>query len=515
MAGARPRLHRILAWAKAPLKRPTIGGTRLADHTFGTDPASPGRRLLGLAAGAAVFVAILLAPDFGPSPQVKPVAAVTALMAIWWMLEAAPLAATALAPIVLFPALGVADVRAAAAPYADPVIFLFLGGFVLGAAMERSGLHKRVGLACAAAAGATPRRLVAGMLGATAFMSMWISNSATAVMMAPVAMAVLALAEAHGGHEDPASQRHLGVALLLSVAYGASIGGLATLIGTPPNALLAGYIAREHGVEIGFAQWMLIGTPVAIILLVAAWVVLTTLHPVKLTLPEAKVLFREERSRLGAMSSGERRVAIIFVLAATAWITRPLLAPYAPWLSDTGIAIAAAVLMAITPAAGLRSERLVTETELKRLPWEVLTLFGGGLSLAAAISDSGLAAWLGELLGALGGWPAAAMVVAVTLAMIFLTELTSNTASAATFLPIGGAIALAMGVDPIFLAVPLALAASCAFMLPVATPPNAIVYGGGLITVGQMSRAGLWLNLIGVAVISAAALLLAPLIFGG
>lgn len=486
----------------------------MADHAFGTDAAAPGRRIVGLAAGAAAFAAILLAPDFGPSPQVKPVAAVTALMAIWWMLEAAPLAATALLPLVLFPALGVADVGEAAAPYADPVIFLFLGGFVLGAAMERSGLHKRVGLACAAAAGATPRRLVAGMLGATAFLSMWISNSATAVMMAPVAMAVLALAEAHGGRDDPAAHRNLGVALLLSVAYGASIGGLATLIGTPPNALLAGYMAREHGVEIGFAQWMLVGAPVALVLLVAAWFVLTTLFPSRLALPDARVLFREERTRLGRMSGAERRVAAVFALAAAAWITRPLLAAYAPWLSDTGIAIAAAVLMAILPAGGLSSERLVTETELKRLPWEVLTLFGGGLSLAAAISGSGLAAWLGELLGALGGLPAAAMVVAVTLAMIFLTELTSNTASAATFLPIGGALALAMGVDPIFLAIPLALAASCAFMLPVATPPNAIVYGGGLITVGQMSRAGLWLNLIGVAVISAAALVIAPVVFG-
>src|SRR3989344_1061555 len=196
-------------------------GGGLADHALGTDAAAPGRRIVGLAAGAAAFAAILLAPDFGPSPQVKPVAAATALMAIWWMLEAAPLAATALLPLVLFPALGVADVVDAAAPY--PFIFLFLGGLKLGAAMERSGLHKRVGLACAAAAGAPPRRLVAGMLGATAFLSMWISNSATAVMMAPVAMAVLALAEAHGGWDDPAAHRNLGVALLLSVAYGASI----------------------------------------------------------------------------------------------------------------------------------------------------------------------------------------------------------------------------------------------------------------------------------------------------
>ena len=480
-----------------------------------SDAAAGGarRRTAGLILGLCAFGAILLAPDFGPGPAIRPVAAVTVLMAILWITEAAPLVATALLPIVLFPALGVSDVRDAAAPYADPVIFLFLGGFVLGAAMERCGLHKRVGLGCAAAAGATPRRLVAGMLGATALVSMWVSNSAAAVLMMPVAMAVLALAEDHGGREDPVSYRNLGVALLLAVAYGASIGGVATLIGTPPNALLAGYMAREHGVAIGFGQWMIIGVPVALILLGAAWVVLTALNPVKLVLPEASVLFREERARLGRMTGPEKRVSVIFALAGGAWIFRPLLTPFAPWLTDTGIAIAAAVALAFIPAAGFRSERLVTDAELKRLPWGVLTLFGGGLSLADAISDSGLAAWLGQLLGVLGAWPVAALVVMVTLAMIFLTELTSNTASAATFLPIGGALALAIGADPLLFAIPLALAASCAFMLPVATPPNAIVYGGGLISIAQMSRAGLWLNVIGVVAISAIALIAVPLIF--
>lgn len=470
-------------------------------------------RLAGLALALGAFVAILLAPDFGSGPAVRPVAAVTVLMAILWMSEAAPLVITALLPLVLFPALGVSDIREAATPYADPVIFLFLGGFVLGAAMERSGLHKRIGLGCAAAAGATPRRLVAGMLGATALISMWISNSASAVLMMPVALAILALAQDHGGREDPVSLRNLGIALLLAVAYGASIGGMATLIGTAPNALMAGYMAREHGVEIGFGQWMMIGVPVALLLLAGAWLVLTTLNPVKLTLPEASVLFREERARLGAMTTAEKRVSIVFALAAFAWVFRPLLTPYAPWLNDTGIAIAAAAALAFLPSGQAPGDRLVTEAELKRLPWGVLTLFGGGLSLAAAISSSGLAAWLGELLSILGGWPVAALIVLVTVAMIFLTELTSNTASAATFLPIGGALALAIGVDPMLFALPLAIAASCAFMLPVATPPNAIVYGGGLISIAQMSRSGLWLNLIAAAVLSMAALIAVPLVF--
>ncbi|MCG9917328.1 MAG: SLC13 family permease [Phenylobacterium sp.] len=487
----------------------------MADTTLGSLIPGLSLRLLGLLVGGVAFLAILMAPDFGPSPEVRPVAAVAVLMAILWMTEAAPLTVTALFPLALFPALGVSDIRTAAAPYADPVIFLFLGGFILGAAMERSSLHKRVGLACAAAAGATPRRMVAGMLGATALMSMWVTNSAATIMMMPVAMAVLALSEDHGGREDPISYRNLGVSLLLAVAYGSSIGGLATLIGTPPNAMMAGYMAREHGIEIGFAQWMMIGVPAALALLIAAWWLLTLLNPVKLSLPEAGLLYREERAKLGPMSQAEVRVCIIFALTASAWIFRPLFADAVPWLTDTGIAIAAALALAFTPSGAGGGDRLVTEAEIKRLPWGVLTLFGGGLSLAAAISSSGLAAWLGELLSILGGWPVAALVVLVTLAMIFLTELTSNTASAATFLPIGAALALAVGADPMLFAAPLVIAASCAFMLPVATPPNAIVYGGGMITIAQMSRVGLWLNLIAVVAISSLALIMVPLIFGG
>lgn len=487
----------------------------MVDTALGSRLPGLSLRLLGLLVGGLAFFAILMAPDFGASPAVRPVAAVAVLMAILWMTEAAPLTVTALFPIALFPALGVSDIRTAAAPYADPVIFLFLGGFILGAAMERSGLHKRVGLACAAAAGATPRRMVAGMLGATALMSMWVTNSAATIMMMPVAIAVLALSEDHGGRDDPISYRNLGVSLLLAVAYGSSIGGLATLIGTPPNAMMAGYMAREHGIEIGFAQWMMIGVPAALLMLIAAWWVLTLLNPVKLTLPEAGLLYREEQAKLGPMSPAEVRVCIIFALTASAWIFRPLFADAVPWLTDTGIAIAAALALAFTPSGAGGGDRLVTEPELKRLPWGVLTLFGGGLSLAAAISSSGLAAWLGELLSILGGWPVAALVVLVTLAMIFLTELTSNTASAATFLPIGAALALAIGADPMLFAAPLVIAASCAFMLPVATPPNAIVYGGGMITIAQMSRVGLWLNLAAVIAISSLALITVPLIFGG
>jgi solute carrier family 13 (sodium-dependent dicarboxylate transporter), member 2/3/5 len=475
---------------------------------------SPARRIAGFVLGLAAFFAVLLTPPFTPEPEAQKVAAVTLLMAIWWISEAAPLAATALVPLVLFPILDVAGRQAAAAPYADPVIFLFLGGFILGAAMERSNLHKRAGLACVGAIGTTPRRLLGGVMIATALISMWVSNTATTAMMLPVAAAVLAFVESRGEALDPVSRRNLGAGLMLGVAYASSVGGLATLIGSPPNALLAGYMAREHGIEVGFAQWMLVATPISVVLLAAAWAILARLHPVRAALPDAAGMLAEERASLGRMSRAEWRVAAIFAATALAWITRPLFQDLAPGLSDAGIAVTAALILFLTPSGSGTGAGLVELSDLKRVPWDVLLLFGGGLSMAAAISSSGLAAYLGSLLHAAHAMPVVLMVVVLTAAMIFVTELTSNTASAATFLPIGGALALSMGADPLAFGVPLALAATCAFMLPVATPPNAIVYGSGRIALGQMMRAGLWLNLAAIIVISAAALGIAPAVFG-
>lgn len=468
----------------------------------------------GLLIGAALLaLALVVPPPAGMSPQAWYVAGVALLMATWWITEALPIPATALIPLVLFPLLGVATMRDTAAPYADPIIFLFLGGFVIGTGMQRWALHKRIGLRAIMLMGTTFHRLVGGFMLATALLSMWISNSATAIMMLPVAVSVLALLDRSYG-TDEASRGNLGVVLMLAVAYGASIGGLGTLIGTPPNALLAAYMAREHGVAIGFAQWMALGLPLVAIMLAGAWIILIRLHPFDQgAIPDAGKVVQTELEQLGPMNTAEMRMACVFGLTAFAWVTRPLYSEFVPAIDDTAIAIAGALALFLLPSGMPEQRRLLAWDDLKALPWGVLILFGGGLSLASAINSSGLAAWLGAGMGTLASWPALLIVVVATLAMIFLTELTSNTASAATFLPIGGALAVGIGLDPLALTAPLALAASCAFMLPVATPPNAIVFSSGRITIAQMARAGLWINLFGSIVIAAVAYPLAGWLF--
>lgn len=474
---------------------------------------SGGGRIGGMVAGlTAMSIMLVLPAPLSMPEEAWRVAAVAVLMASWWITEAIPLPATALVPIVLFPLLGIAPLAKAAAPYADPVMFLFLGGFLLGIGLERRNLHKRAGLHAILFVGTSPRRLIGGFLLATAALSMWVSNSATAVIMLPVATAVLGLFAFHC-RVDLISQRNLGVAVMLAVAYGASIGGLGTLIGTPPNALLAAYMEREHGVAIGFAQWMLIGLPTVFAMIAITWPLLVRLHPISMGEADAGPAIRAELDALGRPGPAERRVAAIFVTTALAWVARPLYGAYVPGLDDSVIAILGALCLFVIPSGNGDGERLIAWEDTRALPWGILILFGGGLSLAGAISSSGLAAWLGSAMSGLGSLPVLAVVAAATLGMIFLTELTSNTASAATFLPVGGAVALGIGIEPAQLAVPLALAASCAFMLPVATPPNAIVFASGAVTIGQMARVGLWINLLGTVVIVTLSYMLAGTLF--
>lgn len=467
----------------------------------------------GLAVGALLFAAVLIVPaPAGVPKQAWHVAGIALLMATWWITEALPIPATALIPLILFPMLGIATIRDAAAPYADPIIFLFLGGFIIGTGMQRWALHQRVGLTAIAWIGTTPTRLVGGIMLTTAVLSMWVSNSATAIMMLPVAVSVLTLFDRHGGADE---KHNLGVVLMLAVAYGASIGGLGTLIGTPPNALLAAYMAREHGSAIGFAQWMLLGIPLVAIMLAGAWLILTRLYPVARGVgTTASQVVDAELEKLGPISRAEVRMTCVFALTALAWVTRPLYGHFVPGIDDSVIAIVGALALFMVPSGMPEGGRLLAWDDLAGLPWGVLILFGGGLSLAAAMSSSGLANWLGTGMAALASWPVLLILAVSTLAMIFLTELTSNTASAATFLPIGGAVAVGIGLDPLVLTVPLALAASCAFMLPVATPPNAIVFSSGRISIAQMARAGLWINLFGSAAIIAVSYPLAGWLFG-
>jgi sodium-dependent dicarboxylate transporter 2/3/5 len=475
------------------------------------------RARFGLVAGPIVFATmVLLSPAEGMPVMAWRAAAVGVLMAIWWITEAIPIPATALLPLVLFPLLGVASITDTTGPYANPVIYLFLGGFLLAMALESCGLHRRLALSILAVVGTRPANLIWGFMAGTAFISMWVSNTATVVMMLPMATSVIALSR--GGVEAVGAKvGTFEVALLLGIAYAANIGGLGTLIGTPPNALLAGFMLESYGIRIGFVEWMLLGVPLVAIGLPVAWLLLTrVLHPVG-TDPVAggAALLERERAALGPMSRPEWIVGTITALTATAWVTRPLFERHVPAMTDTGIAIAGALLLFIVPIGWRPLQVALTWKQAERLPWAVLILFGGGLSLAAAIQQTGLADWIGAELGGLAGWPVFAVVIVVTAVVLFLTELTSNTATAAAFLPVVASLAVGIGADPMLLAIPTALAASCAFMMPVATPPNAIVYGTGRLTIPQMATAGVWLNIFFMALIPVVVFLLADRIFSG
>lgn len=477
------------------------------------------------APGAALAVWALLGQTSGLTPEGRAVAAVAVLMGIAWLTEALPLPATALLPIALFPLLGVTDIAGATAPYANNIIYLFMGGFMLALAMQRWGLHKRIALRTVAFVGTQPSRLVAGFMLATAFLSMWVSNTATTVMMLPIGVSVLllvlrqtgqagaadALEDGEGGVSRAVPLR-FATALMLGIAYAASIGSLATPIGTPPNTFLIGFVSETYGVDIAFGQWMLLGLPLAVVFLALAWLLLVkVLFPPELDeLPGGEELIDRELAALGPMGKGERIVLTIFVSTALAWMSRGFLAnseaitdlvPAVTALSDAGIAIIAVLIAFVLPVDRRAGVFVLSWDAARRIPWGILVLFGGGLSLAAAVQSSGLDAWLGTQVAELGTLPLLVILIGVVAVVIALTELTSNTATAATFLPILGGVGIGLGYDPLLLVVPAALAASCAFMMPVPTPPNAIVFGSGHVTIEQMVKAGVWLNLIALALI--------------
>lgn len=473
----------------------------------------PLRPRVGLLLGPLLSLAILVAPaPDGMAPAAWRTAAVGILMATWWITEAIPIAVTALLPLVLFPLLDVAPLNATAAPYANPVIFLFLGGFLLALALERCGLHRRVALATLAAVGTRPAALVFGFMLVTAFISMWVSNTATTVMILPMALAVMTL-----GTEDETTQGgRFGSALLLGIAYAATIGGLGTIIGTPPNALFAGFMAESYDIRIGFAEWMLVAVPVVVIALPITWLILTrVIH----RLDDEPILGGEallaiERRALGRMSRDEWFTGAVTALAAVAWIARPLLERVVPGISDTGIAIGAAVILFTVPVGWRPLRQVITWEQADRLPWGVLLLFGGGLSLAAGIQASGLADWIGLQLASVTTWPVPAMVVVLVVTVIVLSEFASNTAITAAFLPIVATLAVGDGGVPMIPALATAMAASGGFMLPVSTPPNAIVYGTGRVTVGQMAVSGGLVDLLFVILLPIAVLLIGARVFG-
>ncbi len=430
-------------------------------------------------------------------------------MAIWWMTEAIPLPVTALIPAIAFPLAGVQSLAHALRPYASEIVFLFMGGFMLGLAMQRWNLHRRIALSIVCHVGTGPQRLVAGFMLATAGLSMWISNTATAVMLLPVGVSVIELLRrqlADTAHADQREIDNLATCLMLGIAYGASIGGLGTLIGSPPNLVLANYARAELGIEITMLDWMKIGLPLVAVMLPLVWLYLTRYaYPSSLTIPSTvSEHLRSELASLGPMSRGERTVLIVFSTTALAWMLRPQLVSWTgvAAISDTLIAMGGALTLFLLPIDWRRRVFALDWETAVKLPWGILLLFGGGLSLAAAISTNGVDAWLASGFDRLSGLRMLWVLLVTTTIIVFLTELSSNTATANTFIPILSAAAVGLGIEPMPVLFAAALAASCAFMLPVATPPNAIVFASGMVSVGQMARAGLALNLMAIVLIA-------------
>ncbi len=485
------------------------------------------RQRVGLFLGPALFVLMLIIPTpTGMEPAAQKMAAIACLMATWWMSEAIPIPATSLLPLPLFPLLGIMHTKKAAAPYASHLIFLFMGGFIIALAMQRWNLHRRIAMTIVKVIGFSPGRLIFGFMVATAALSAFVSNTATTVMMMPIGLAIITHVVTEGNREgldkkiDFSPEKFaFGLNLMLGIAYAASIGGIATLIGTPPNTVLAAYLQKTYGYEISFAGWMKVGVPLVMVMLPLCWIWLTKIaNPMKLKkVPGGKDHIEKELQEMGSLSAGERWTGLVFLLTALGWIFRKKLSfifPDPTLITDATIAMAGGLILFLIPV-DLKKNRFVMNWKwASKMPWGVLILFGGGLSMASGFKATKLANWIGSQVGLFEHAPVLILVIAVATLIIFLTELTSNTATSAMVMPVLAAVAIGLGQNPLLLVVPAAVAASCAFMLPVATPPNAIVFGSGYVTIPQMARSGFGLNIIGVIVTVAITYLLVIPVFG-
>lgn len=472
----------------------------------------------GLVVGIVLLLACFFAPPlFGLSLEASRTALLAITMALLWVSEAIPIPATALLPLVLLPLLGITTgkdaMRIAAAPYADPIIYLFMGGFLLSLAMERWNLHRRIALAIIQCVGTRPRSLMLGFLVASATVSMWTSNSATTMMLMPIGLSVFAMIQSVRGDGKSSD---FGAAMVLAIAYGANVGGMGTLIGTPPNAILKGYIESTQGIEVSFAQWMLLGVPLIIIALPIVFFILTRIsfHVDNTEIPGIEETLTEERKGLGRMTGPEWAVAGAFLLAATLWISREWWKSYLPALTDEVIAMGCALLLFALPVNLKKGVFVLDVGCLRKMPWDVLLLYGGGLSLAAAMMETNLATAMAEGLGGLAGWPPFLVMLLVCGLMVAVTSLTSNTATTVAFLPVIGSLAAAIGQPALLLCIPVTLSASAAFALPVATPPNAIAFGTGLVSLPRMFRAGIWVDLTFVLLIPVMMWTLGRWVFG-
>ncbi len=499
-------------------------------ENFDTDPSERGIKVkkISLIAGPILALALLIFGDLNPEhPEITAMAAVALLMAFWWISEAIPLAATALLPIALFPILGIMPGKKAATLYFNHVIFLFLGGFIVALAMQKWNLHKRIALKLILLIGLSPQRIILGFMAATAFLSMWISNTATTMMMVPIAVAIILKME------ETLTEKELhrfSLALLLGIAYSASIGGLATLIGTPPNLSFARIysIYFPNAPEITFASWFAFALPLSIMFFFIAWTILVSVF--RQSGASGKVdknILHKEYDSLGPIGYEEKIVLTIFTSMALLWLTRKgvsigaftlsgwgSLLPKPKFADDGTVAIVMALLLFIIPAKGNKGARLMDWESAKDLPWGIVLLFGGGFALAGGFKESGLSTWAGSALSGLSTLNPIILIILLCLAVTFLTELTSNTATTEMILPILAGLAVAIKMNPLFLMIPATLSASCAFMLPVATPPNAIIFGTGRIKIYEMARVGILLNIIGAFIITLAIFTTGKVVFG-
>lgn len=460
--------------------------------------SNPQSRKIHFLIGPLIFFVVYFWPVAGLSQEGRAVLASTLWVAYWWITEAAELPVTSLLPVVIFPLSGALPLDQTTAAYGNPFIFLFLGGFLIGLAIEKWNLHKRIAYKIISKTGVSERRVLLGFMVATAFLSMWISNTATAIMMLPIGASVVAQFK---------NDHRFGKNLMLGIAYAASIGGMATLIGTPPNIILAAVVKESMGFEISFFSWMLFATPFSMLLLFIGWLFLAR----RLTgAREAGFVFEPEP--LGNMTLAEKRVLLIFCITAFLWLTRTFLwSRFIPRIDDTIIAILGALLLFVTPSGKGREPLLDWKTG-KRLPWDVLLIFGAGLAIAKGFSSTDLTGWLAGHFTQVNLAPYLILLIIIA-SINFLTEITSNTATASIMLPLLFSMSAPLGMQPLSLLIGAALACSCAFMLPVATPPNAIVFSSGHLKIRDMMRAGLIMNLVSICLILLFVTLLVGLFF--
>ncbi len=469
--------------------------------------------MLALLAGPLLFLVTLFFNPFSLDTQANNVMAVALLMIAWWISEALPMPAVALIPLVLFPLMGIAKISEAAAPYANEVVFLFMGGFLIGLGIEKWNLHKRIALSIVQYTGTNGNRIILGFILATGFISMWLSNTATTMMMLPIAASVISVVVTK--NENNSQLRHFAVCMMLSIAYASNFGGIATIIGTPPNVAYASYISKQLNNDISFSAWMLIGFPVALLLLFSLYFVLIKLFPNNIdSNDEMRMLIKNELSALGPMTVPEKRVLYIFITTALLWIFRDLINKFGVVrLDDNMIAVFGGLLMFIVPAGkgAKQNERILVWSDTSKMAWGILLLFGGGITLAAALEKAGLIQMLGVWLSGFSGSSVVFLVIAITIISLFISEVMSNVAQVIVFAPVVTGIATATGVDPYMLGIPMTLAASCASMMPMGTPPNAIVFSTGHLKLSEMMKAGLIMNLISIVLVVLAGLFLVPL----